>query len=220
MKKMFIIIFILAIIFVGLLVYRKVGIRQNSINVEEVSKIEEYIEKIYMWKEITNEALPTFDDINQADDIWIWEVTKKNLDEYELTYDNITNKAKEIFGGKFDKEFSRTGNSSFIYDEEIDKYIPSEINIDEKEDSFLLDTIKKTSSGYEVTIIEYVEDYSNKDTVIIRNLQDEELGRIANSDNESKAQEIVKQNKDRFTKKRIILRKEDNLIVVEKVEEI
>lgn len=219
MKKMFIIIFILAIIFVGLLVYRKVGIRQNSINVEEISKIEEYIEKIYMWKEITNEALPVFDDISQADDIWIWEVTKKNLDEYELTYDDITSKAKEIFGGKFDKEFPRTGNSTFIYDEEIDKYIPSEINIDEKEDCFLLDTIKKISSGYEITIIEYVEDYSNKDTVIIRNLQDEELGRIANSDNESKAQEIVKQNKDRFTKKRIILKEEDNLIV-EKVEEI
>ena len=83
----------------------------------------------------------------------------------------------------------------------------------------MLDTIKKISSGYEITIIEYVEDYSNKDTVIIRNLQDEELGRIANSDNESKAQEIVKQNKDRFTKKRIILKEEDNLIV-EKVEEI
>lgn len=219
MRKMFIIIFILAVIFVGLLVYRKVGIRQNNINVQEISKIEEYIEKIYMWKEITNEALPTFDDINQASDTWIWEVVKKNLDKYELTYDDIENKAKEIFGEKLGKEFPKEGNNSFIYDEEIDKYIPSEINLDEKEDSFLLDNIKKTSSGYEVTIVEYLEDYSNKDTVVIRNMQDEELGRIANSDSEAKAQEIVKQNKERFNKKKIILRNEENL-VVERVEEI
>lgn len=219
MRKMFIIIFILAVIFVGLLVYRKVGIRQNNINVQEISKIEEYIEKIYMWKEITNEALPTFDDINKASDTWIWEVVKKNLDKYELTYDDIENKAKEIFGEKLGKEFPKEGNNSFIYDEEIDKYIPSEINLDEKEDSFLLDNIKKTSSGYEVTIVEYLEDYSNKDTVVIRNMQDEELGRIANSDSEAKAQEIVKQNKERFNKKKIILRNEENL-VVERVEEI
>ena len=92
MKKLVAIICILLVIFVGMYVNRSKS-NQNLITATEVEKVEEYISKIYMWKEITGEALPKFDNINDAPDIWTWEVVKKDLENYELTKDEIQNKA-------------------------------------------------------------------------------------------------------------------------------
>lgn len=217
MKKLLIIIVVLAIIFIGMLVYRSNGVNRTQVNINEVNNIEEYIGKIYMWKEVTKEALPSFDNINNADETWIWEVVKKNLEEYEVDYNTIENKAKEIFGEDIEKEFPKGGNQSFEYNEETDKYVATETTFDAQEDSFLLNTIEKENGGYKVQIIEYLEDYGEQSSIIIRNLQGEEIGRIANSESETKAQEIIKQNIDRFTKKNIELKQEENL-VVEKVE--
>ena len=67
MKKMLVIIVILAMILVSMIIYKNIAINKNkSVNVQEVEQIEEYISKIYMWKEITKEALPTFENINNA----------------------------------------------------------------------------------------------------------------------------------------------------------
>ena len=217
MKKLLIIIVVLAIIFIGMLVYRSNGVNKSQVNINEINSIEEYIGKIYMWKEVTNEALPSFDNINDANETWIWEVVKKNLEEYEVDYNTIENKAKEIFGENFTKEFPKEGNQSFEYNEGTKKYIATEVNLDMQEDSFLLNTIEKENGKYKVQIVEYLEDYGEEESIIIRNLQGEEIGRIANSESETKAQEIIKKNIDRFTKKNIILKNEENL-VVEKVE--
>ena len=102
MKKLLAIICVLLVIFIGMYIY-KTNANQNNVTVSEVQKIEEYISKIYMWKEVTEEALPKFDDINDAPDLWTWEVVKKNLEEYELDYNQIQEKATEIFGNKFTK---------------------------------------------------------------------------------------------------------------------
>ena len=83
MKKLGIIIIILLIIFVGMLVYKKTTIQTSEVSMEEIEKIENYINQVYMWKEVTGEALPCFEEINQADEDWIWEVVKKNLEEYD-----------------------------------------------------------------------------------------------------------------------------------------
>ena len=133
MKKMFIIIMILAIIFMGMLVYRNIlADAKNNISVKEIENIESYISQIYMWKEITTEALPEFDDINKANELWIWEVVKRNLEEYETTKEEIEQKAKEIFGEEFDKKFPKEGNQSFEYDEESCNYLATETNLNEK----------------------------------------------------------------------------------------
>ena len=105
MKKLFIIIIILAVIFVGMIIYKNVTNNSNNISIEEINNIQEYISKIYMWKEITGEALPKFDDINNANELWIWEATKKDLEETELTYDQIKSKKEEIFGKSLKKDF-------------------------------------------------------------------------------------------------------------------
>lgn len=218
MKKMLVIIVVLAMILVSMIVYKNIEINKNkSVNVQEVEQIEEYISKIYMWKEITKEALPTFENINDASELWIWEVIKKNLETYETTYEEIQQKGKELFGEKFEKQIPKEGNDSFYYDQESNKYLATEIVLDEKEDSFLLNDIEKEGEKYKVKIIEYIEDYSEENKVIIRNLQEEEIGRVSTSDSETKIKEIVKNNKERFSQKNIEIKKEKDKLVIEKV---
>lgn len=218
MKKMLVIIVILAMILVSMIIYKNIAINKNkSVNVQEVEQIEEYISKIYMWKEITKEALPTFENINNANELWVWEVIKKNLEIYETTYEEIQQKGKELFGEKFERQIPKEGNDSFYYDKESNKYLATEIVLDEEEDSFLLKDIEKEGEKYKVKIIEYIEDYSEENKVIIRNLKEEEIGRVSTTDSETKIKEIVKNNKERFSQKNIEIKKEKDNLVIEKV---
>ena len=218
MKKMLVIIVILAMILVSMIIYKNIAINKNkSVNVQEVEQIEEYISKIYMWKEITKEALPTFENINNANEVWVWEVIKKNLETYETTYEEIQQKGKELFGEKFERKIPKEGNDSFYYDKESNKYLATEIVLDEEEDSFLLKDIEKEGEKYKVKIIEYIENYSEENKVIIRNLQEEEIGRVSTTDSETKIKEIVKNNKERFSQKNIEIKKEKDNLVIEKV---
>lgn len=219
MKKMLMIIIVLAIIFVGMILYRNMAVNNKTqVNIQEIEKIEETIQKIYLWKEVTGEALPTFEDSNQAKEIWVWEVVKNNLENYEVSYEEIGEKAKEIFGKEFTKEFPKEGNESLNYESTTQKYIATEIELDQKEDTFLLDEIQKTKEGYEVEIIEYLEDYGEENNIVIRNTKEEEIGRVSTSDSETKIQEIVKDQKDRFIKKKILLIQENDQLIVKKVE--
>ena len=205
----------------GMVIYRNVRMQNNesnNVSIEEIQKIEEKILSVYMWEEVTGEALPEFQDINDADEKWIWEVVKNNLENYEVTYDEIEEEAKLIFGENFNKEFPKEGNSSFEYNGETDKYIATEVEFDQEEDSFLLDNIIKTETGYEVEIIEYLEDYSEEESVIVRNTNDEEIGRVSISESETNMQDIVKNNKDRFTKKKVYLLQENDNLNLQKVE--
>ena len=221
MKKLIIIIIVLAVLFVGMVIYKNtvVGVNKDNVTIEEINKIESYVERIYMWKEITNEALPTFEDINNASDLWTWEVVKKNLEEYELTYEQINEKAKEIFGESFQQQFPKEGTEGIIYNQDENKYYLSEVNLDGQEDLFLLNNIEKKDGKYIVEIIEYLEDYTSQTSISIINLQGEEIGKVGSSESETKIQEIVKQNIDRFSKKRIYLKVENENLVVEKVEQ-
>lgn len=218
MKKLFIIICILAIIFFGMLIYKNTTNNKNNITIQEIENIESYISKVYMWKEITNEALPPFDNVNNADDLWVWEAVKKNLEEYEISYEQIQEKAKELFGENFQKQFPKEGTTGFVYVQETGKYLATETDLDAQEDTFLLDNIDKTKNEYIVDIIEYLEDYSSEDNIVIRNTIGEEIGKISSSESETKIQDIVKNNINRFTKKKIYLKKQE--MVVEKVERI
>ena len=83
MKKLVAIICILLFIFIGMYI-NKSRSTQSLVTASEVSQVEDYISRIYMWQEITGEALPKFDNINNAPDLWMWEVVKKNLENYEL----------------------------------------------------------------------------------------------------------------------------------------
>lgn len=219
MRKMLVIIVILLLILVGMICYKKVAVAKSSdIKANEVIQVEETISKVYLWEEVTNEALPKFSNINNAEDKWIWEAVKNNLENYELEYEEIQLKAKELFGQNCNKEFPKEGNQSFSYSEEKQKYIAEEIETDQKEDDFLLDKIKKTKEGYEVEILEYIADYTEENVIIVRNTNGEELSRISASEAESTIQNVVKNKKDNCTMKKVTLKKENEKLVVEKVE--
>ena len=218
MKKLVAIICILLVIFVGMYVNRSKS-NQNLITAIEVEKVEEYISKIYMWKEITGDALPKFDNINDAPDIWTWEVVKKDLENYELTKDEIQNKATELFGNQFKKQFPQEGTEYMQYDEKLGKYISTGIELDTLEDCFYIKNIKKTKDGYEVEIAEYLEDYVNSlgiedeneiYEIYIKNLNEETIANVKNTEGETKIIEVVKENLNKFTTKTVNLKKNSN----------
>lgn len=227
MKKLLAIICVLLVIFIGMYIY-KTNINQNSVTVSEVQKIEEYISKIYMWKEITEEALPKFDNINNAPDLWIWEVVKKNLEEFELDYNQIQEKATQIFGGNFKKQFPKEGSEYIYYDENLGKYITTGIGLDTLDDLFFIKDIKKTNNGYEVKIVEYLEDYENamglEDEnevydIYIKNLDQETVATIKSNEGETRAIEVVKENIDKFSTKTVkIIKDSEEKLFVESVE--
>lgn len=227
MKKLLAIICILLVIFIGMFIYKN-NINQNNITVSEVQKIEDYISQIYMWQEITEEALPKFDNINNAPDLWIWEVVKKNLENYELSYDEIQEKATQIFGNNFTKQFPKEGSEYIQYDENSEKYIATGIGLDTQDDMFYIKKINKTKDGYEVEIVEYLEDYENamglEDEsevydIYIKNLNQETVATIKSNESETRAIEVVKENIDKFTTKTVKLVKgAEGKLFVESVE--
>lgn len=228
MKKLVAIICVLLVIFIGMYI-NKTKSNQKKVTASEVEKVEEYISKIYMWKEVTEEALPEFNNINEAPDLWTWEVVKKNLEDYELTYEEIQQKATELFGKQFTKQFPKEGTEYIKYDEQTDKYITSGIGLDSLDDSFLIKNINKNKNEYDVEIVEYLEDYSNSAGVededevydiYIKNLNQDTIATIKSNEGETKAIETVKENIDKFTTKTIKLIKDsDGNIYVKQVEQ-
>ena len=226
MKKLVAIICILLVIFVGMYVNRSKS-NQNLITATEVEKVEEYISKIYMWKEITGDALPKFDNINDAPDLWTWEVVKKNLEDYELSYEEIGQKAKELFGEQFTKQFPKEGTEYIQYDDESGKYLTTGVGLDTLDDSFYIKNINKTKTGYQVEIVEYLEDYENAMGVedeneiydiYIENLDGDTIATVKSNESETKTIDNVKENIDKFTTKTVnLIKSSDEKIYVQSV---
>lgn len=223
MKKMIAVICVLLVIFVGMLIKQSYDRQQKQVTADEVQKIESLIGNVYTWKEITGEALPTFEQINQAPERWIWEVVKKNLEEYSLTRNQLQEKAKEIFGLSFSQEFPEQGNEAFAWQEETEMYVPTEIQIDEQDDLFLIDQIRKKKNGYEVQIMEYLEDYSSFENhqIRIENLQGDIICSLDSAKSETEVIDVIKENSDRFSKKKITIEKgEGDKLIITRVDEV
>ena len=220
MKKMIVTIIILFIIFISMVIYRNAE-KENELKVDEVNKIEEYIEKIYGWKEITNEALPEFDDINNADEKWIWNSIRENLSDFEVEYNQIESKIKELYGNNLSKQYPKEGTEFIKYDEESNKYKINGILLDAVKDSYLLNKIDKNTKGYTVEIVEYLVDYTNEDEgkIIIKDLNEKIIKELTTEEaTESNIKKIVKDNIDNLNKKKVTLEKENENIVIKKVE--
>ena len=220
MKKLIAIICVLLVIFVGMVIYRRSNINSNNVTASEVGQIEEYITKIYAWKEVTGEALPTFDDINNAPDLWLWQAVVNNLEEYAVSREQIQSKATEIFGANFTKEFPEEGTENLKYDESLNLYVAGEIQTDNKEDVFYINSIEKKQNEYKVEIAEYLEDYSNETNgaeennngydIKIENLNGEEIATVKDTDGETVIVNTIKENIDKLSKKIVTLQKGDN----------
>ena len=227
MKKLLIVILILLIIFVALLVQKNIS-KSNEVDIQEINQIEEYIGKIYLWKEVTTYAMPCFQNINDAQEKWIWEAVKKNIEQYEVDYEQINEKAKELFGEELKKEFPKEGTEYLPYQEDIGKYIITGTSLDAENDMFLLNSINKTKSGYEVDIIEYIEDYTEGQdvenpeeifSIKIKNLKNEIVQTIPSNIEKTDINQIIKNSSDKFTHKILYFEKNDDKIFIQKVEE-
>ena len=220
MRKMIVTIIILFIIFISMVIYRN-SEKEAEIKIDEVNKIENYIEKIYGWKEVTNEALPKFDNVNNADEKWIWGIVRENINDSEIDYKIIEEKAKELYGNKFEREYPKEGTDFIMYDSNKEKYIVKRISIDAIKDTFLLNKIDRENNGYMIEIIEYLVDYTNSDNgkVSIKNLDEETIYELTEEEaTDGNIKKVVKENIDKFTKKKVTLENEDGRIVIIKVE--
>ncbi|MBO6232813.1 MAG: hypothetical protein J6N78_01940, partial [Clostridia bacterium] len=141
MKKMLVTILILLIVFIGMLIFRT-SENETEIKIDEINKIESYIKKIYGWKEVTDDALPEFDDINNANEKWLWGILRENIDDSEIDYSKIENTTKEIYGKNFTKEYPKEGTEFIFYDKEKEKYIVKETTLDAVNDLFLINKIE------------------------------------------------------------------------------
>ena len=135
----------------------------------------------------------------------------------------MQDKAKEIFGENLKKEFPKEGYEYMEYNEETGKYYAVGTGLDNQEDVFLLNQIEKTENGYKVQIIEYLEDYSEaynteetEYNIGIKNLNDETIGTVKSTEDETNIQQLVKDNIDKFSKKEVELRTdaEGNIYVI------
>lgn len=220
MKKMIATIIVLLIIFIGMLIYRT-SEKEAEIKVDEVNKIEDYMEKIYGWKEVTGEALPEFSDINAAEEKWLWGMVRKNIEDYEIDYEKIENTAKELYGENLKKEYPKEGGEFIFYNEQNAKYEIKEITLDAIKDTFFLNKIDKSKDGYTAEIVEYLVDYTNSDEgkIIIKNFNEETIYELTEEEaTEGNTKKIVKENLEKFTKKQVTLEKEGERIVIKKVE--
>ena len=59
---------------------------------------------------------------------------------------------------------------------------------------------------------------TEEESVIVKNTNNEEIGRVSISESEIAMQDIVKNNKDRFTKKKVYLVLENDNLNLQKVE--
>ena len=76
------------------------------------------MEKIYGWSEITNQALPEFDNLNEANTKWLWGIVRKNIEEEEITYETINEKVKELYGEELNIKYPKEGMEFIKYNEE------------------------------------------------------------------------------------------------------
>ena len=139
-------------------------------------------------------------------------------------------------GSFFAKQFSKDGNTSFEYQSDENTYVATNVELDTENDKFLINNIKKTKQGYEVEIVEYLEDYSNEpeDVIIdeenktaeetefdisIKNVNEETVFSVKNTEGPTEIIDKVKSNIDKFTKKKLTIEKgENDKLYVTKVE--
>lgn len=220
MKKMIVTIIILFIIFISMVIFKNIE-KSQEIKVDEINKIEKYVEKIYGWKEITDEALPEFNDINNVNEKWIWGIVRENIEDIETDYETIEKTAKELYGDSFQKKFPTEGNEFISYDNDKQKYTVKQTNLDAINDSYLLNKIERIKDGYTVEIVEYLVDFTNEDNgnVQIKNLQNEKIYELTAEDaTESNIKKVVKENISRFNKKKIFLKNNNDSVIITKVE--
>jgi len=122
-------------------------------------KIKMYISKIYFG---TDTYMPEFNNINLANEQWIWECAYRNLVNFEelyaamtVTKEDVEMSARQLFGNDLQKEFPKEG-LEFWLEPEGDEYFykAAGIELDFYNDYEIL-SYKKSDKDIIVNIVEY-----------------------------------------------------------------
>jgi len=156
LKILILLILIISIIFCVYLFMNKKNKQE-----ENYSELKKYISNIYGKTFI----IPEFDDINDADESWLWEninqylwnndeaYNGKNLKAYGYTYEEISEIAKIIYGNNLKKDFP-TGSQYMRYDKFNDKYGPTSYGLENYYD-YVIDNIEKNGNTYTISIYDF-----------------------------------------------------------------
>lgn len=122
----------------------------------EKTMVEDYVQKIYKYGEF--EIMPNFDDINKADEEWVWAIAFSQLENKEMVQKyEVVDKAKELFGQGFNKEPKEDSIISAYWNEELNYYEGKAHGfMAEEEARYIIKDAYKTDNTYNVEIVEYV----------------------------------------------------------------
>ncbi len=163
MKKFFKILILLVIIvilsIITFLVYKKFIDKPKK---EDYSELKKYLSDIYG----RTFLIPEFDDINEADEDWLWENVNQyvwnhddeyhdqNNQEYGYTYEDISKIVKILYGNNLKKKFPE-GSVSMRYNSYRNLYGPTSFDV-QFYYNYHIDGIKKSGNTYTVSLYDYV----------------------------------------------------------------
>ena len=152
----------------------------NDITQSEKEEIENYIKMIYGFY---GETLPEFEDVNDANEDWMWMVTLYYLQETNesgmYTSEEVKEAGKILYGDNFNKEISKDSSKFVLYFEDTHRYRLVGMSFEEYF-GFVTKNVTKKGNKYIVDIVEYIK-YWERDTdldpgrEIIMNAKSEEI---------------------------------------------
>ena len=158
--KILILIIIIVILSVCLyFAYKQLNKSQKAQNYED---LELYLLDIYG----RTFLIPEFDDINDADENWLWENVnqyvwnhddefhEQNNQEYGYTYDEVSKIVKTLYGDNLKKQFPK-GAVSMRYNNYRDLYGPTSFDTPFYY-NYQIDKIEKSGNTYTVSLYDYV----------------------------------------------------------------
>lgn len=174
--------------------------KKEEVSSLEKATIEEYVEKIYKYGEIVN--IPTFENINNADEEWLWVIAFKECENTEMvTKSELVAKAKELFGTSFNKQPKEDSIFCAYWNEEMQYYEGKAHGLmAENETRYIIKSVEKDQNRFKVEIVEYVLNVSE----IIKGEENAKV-QIKNGDtvvatvSENEDKEYVKENSETFT---------------------
>lgn len=166
------IVIVILIIIAGVL-YKLAFSNKDEKPKEDFSGVTSYIADIYG----TTFLIPEFDDINNADENWLWENVnqyvwnhddeyhEKNEQEYGYTYDDVSKIVKTLYGDNLEKKFPK-GAISMRYDYYRDFYGPTAYG-DPNYYDYRIDNITRSGNIYTVSLYDFTvsgESFWGEDT--------------------------------------------------------
>lgn len=227
--KVLVIVLILVIILSTFFIVKNKNSENSKNNISDVEQkeIATYINDIYN----IHTAIPEFEDINDANELWIWDNINQylcNHEEFEdrnqycdYTYEEISNFAKILYGNDFSLTVP-VQNPAMIYDSENNTYGVPLYTVETLKEC-QIESIEKSGNTYTINLIDYVISFvppfdstSSDEEIYFYNITEFELNSSASNiifkiEELKNYKEKIFENKDKFSSKTIVLEYDENL---------